>query len=118
VNARPEFRPDVRELVHVRPSRADGCLTAREDKASAARLRRLGRPAAPPCSFPPQQAAPPCLVPRKVIPAWRNRLDITFSDITVQMGLARHGAHAFWDLLARTAATTARTLLRVCLSYE
>jgi hypothetical protein len=83
-----------------------------------ARLRRLGRPAAPPCSFPPQQAAPPCLVLRKVIAAWRNRLDTTFSDITVEMGLARHGAHTFWDLLARTAASTARTLLRVCLSYE
>ncbi len=33
------------------------------------------------------------------------------------MGLARHGAHTFWGLLTRTAATiAAHTLLRACLA--
>jgi hypothetical protein len=35
------------------------------------------------------------------------------------MELARHGAHTFWGLLTRTAATiAAHTLLRVFLSHE
>lgn len=55
----------------------------------------------------------------KVIAEWRNRIETTFSEITVQMELARHGAHTFWGLLTRTAATiAAHTLLRVCLSHE
>jgi hypothetical protein len=33
------------------------------------------------------------------------------------MDLARHGAHTFWGLLTRTAATiAAHTLLRTCLT--
>jgi hypothetical protein len=40
---------------------------------------------------------------RKVIAEWRNRVETTFSEITVQMELARHGAHTFWGLLTRTA---------------
>ncbi|HEX8007775.1 MAG TPA: hypothetical protein VF482_15265, partial [Trebonia sp.] len=40
----------------------------------------------------------------------------TFSEITDQMDLARHGAHTFWGLLTRTAAViAAHTFLRVCL---
>jgi DDE family transposase len=55
----------------------------------------------------------------KVIAAWRNRIETTFSEITVQMELARHGAHTFWGLLTRTAATiAAHTLLRVCLTHD
>jgi hypothetical protein len=55
----------------------------------------------------------------KVIAEWRNRIETTFSEITVQMDLARHGAHTFWGLLTRTAATiAAHTLLRVCLSQH
>jgi hypothetical protein len=55
----------------------------------------------------------------KVIAEWRNRIETTFSEITVQMDLARHGAHTFWGLLTRTAATiAAHTLLRVFLSHE
>jgi Transposase DDE domain len=55
----------------------------------------------------------------KVIAQWRNRIETTFSEITVQMELARHGAHTFWGLLTRTAATiAAHTLLRVCLSHD
>ena len=62
-------------------------------------------------------AMPPTLL--KVIAEWRNRIETTFSDITDQMKLARHGAHTFWGLLTRTAATTAaHTLRRVCLSHE
>ena len=56
---------------------------------------------------------------RKVIAEWRNRIETTFSEITDQMELARHGAHTFWGLLTRTAAViAAHTLLRVCLSHE
>ena len=58
---------------------------------------------------------PPALL--KVIAAWRNRIETTFSEITDRMELARHGAHTFWGLLTRTAATiAAHTLLLVCLT--
>ena len=53
----------------------------------------------------------------KVIAEWRNRIETTFSEITGQMDLARHGAHTFWGLLARTAATiAAHTLKLTCLA--
>lgn len=56
---------------------------------------------------------------RKVIAEWRNRIETTFSEITDRMELARHGAHTFWGLLTRTAATiAAHTLLRVCLTHD
>jgi Transposase DDE domain len=56
---------------------------------------------------------PPILL--KVIAQWRNRIEATFAEITDLMELARHGAHTFWGLLTRTAATiAAHTLLRVC----
>src|SRR6516165_6283266 len=65
-----------------------------------------------------QRAAMPSIL-RKVIAEWRNRVETTFSEITVHMELARHGAHTFWGLLTRTAATiAAHTLLRVCLTHE
>jgi hypothetical protein len=65
-----------------------------------------------------QRAAMPSAL-LKVIAEWRNRVETTFSEITVQMELARHGAHTFWGLLTRTAATiAAHTLLRVCLSHQ
>jgi len=52
---------------------------------------------------------------RKVIACWRNRVEITFGELTDRMELARHGAHTFWGLLTRTAAViAAHTLLRVC----
>ena len=55
----------------------------------------------------------------KVIAEWRNRIETTFREITGQMELARHGAHTFWGLLTRTAATiAAHTLLRVCLTHQ
>jgi Transposase DDE domain len=60
---------------------------------------------------------PPVL--RKIIAEWRNRIETTFKEITGQMELARHGAHAFWGLLTRTAAIiAARTLMRVCLAGQ
>jgi Transposase DDE domain len=65
-----------------------------------------------------QRAAMPWIL-LKVIAEWRNRVETTFSEITVQMELARHGAHTFWGLLNRTAATiAAHTLLRVCLTHN
>ena len=65
-----------------------------------------------------QRTAMPSIL-RKVIAEWRNRIETTFSEITDQMELARHGAHTFWGLLTRTAATiAAHTLLRVCLTHD
>jgi Transposase DDE domain len=58
---------------------------------------------------------PPIL--RTIIAQWRNRIETTFGQITDQMELARHGAHTFWGLLTRTAATiAAHTLMCLCLS--
>lgn len=65
-----------------------------------------------------QRAAMPSIL-LKVIAQWRNRVETTFSEITSQMELARHGAHTFWGLLTRTAATiAAHTLLHICLTCE
>ena len=61
-----------------------------------------------------QRAAMPAIL-LTVIARWRNRIEATFAEITELMGLARHGAHTFWGLLTRTAATiAAHTLMRVC----
>jgi Transposase DDE domain len=60
-------------------------------------------------------STPPALL--KIIAEWRNRIETTFSEITDRMELARHGAHSFWGLLTRTAATiAAHTLLLTCLA--
>jgi len=62
-----------------------------------------------------RHAMPPIL--RKIIAEWRNRIETTFGEITDMMELARHGAHTFWGLLTRTAATiAAHTLMRLCLT--
>jgi hypothetical protein len=62
-----------------------------------------------------QRAAMPSAL-LKVIAEWRNRIETTFSEITDRMELARHGAHTFWGLLTRTAATiAAHTLMLTCL---
>ena len=61
-----------------------------------------------------QRASMPAIL-QKVIAQWRNRIEASFGEITDLMGLARHGAHTFWGLLTRTAATiAAHTLLRAC----
>jgi Transposase DDE domain len=63
-----------------------------------------------------QRATMPAIL-RKIIAEWRNRIEATFAEITDQMELARHGAHTFWGLLTRTAATiAAHTLLRLHLT--
>ena len=63
-----------------------------------------------------QRATLPAIL-LKVIAQWRNRVETSFSEITDRMELARHGAHSFWGLLTRTAATiAAHTLLRTCLA--
>ena len=62
-----------------------------------------------------QRASMPALL-LKVIAQLRNRIEASFGEITEHMGLTRHGAHTFWGLLTRTAATiAAHTLLRICL---
>ena len=54
---------------------------------------------------------------QKIVAGWRNRVETTFKEITDQMVPARHGAHTFWGLLTRTAATiAAHTLLITCLT--
>ena len=63
-----------------------------------------------------QRKAMPAVL-QKIVAEWRNRIETTFKEITDQMELARHGAHTFWGLLTRTAATiAAHTLLITCLA--
>jgi hypothetical protein len=63
-----------------------------------------------------QRATMPAII-LKIIAQWRNRIEASFGEITDLMGLARHGAHTFWGLLTRTAATiAAHTLLRACIA--
>lgn len=51
---------------------------------------------------------------RRPVAAFRNRIETSYGEITDHLELARHGAHTFWGLLARTAATlAAHTLLRL-----
>jgi uncharacterized protein YigA (DUF484 family) len=65
-----------------------------------------------------QRAAAPAIL-LTIIARWRNRIEVTFAEITDLMGLARHSAHTFWGLLTRTAATiAAHTLMRVCLAAD
>ncbi len=65
-----------------------------------------------------QRASMPPIL-QKIVAEWRNRVETTFKEITDQMELARHGAHNFWGLLTRTAATiAAHTLLMTCLAEE
>ena len=58
-------------------------------------------------------------VVRRPVAALRNRVETTLGELTVpeHLGLARHGAHTFWGLLTRCAATIlAHTLLRLGLA--
>ena len=49
---------------------------------------------------------------QRLIARLRNRVEISFKEITDQMELARHGAHTFEGLLTRTLAVlAAHTLL-------
>ena len=60
-----------------------------------------------------QRASMPTIL-QKIVAEWRNRVEASFGEITDLMELARHGAHSFWGLLTRTAATiAAHTLLRL-----
>ena len=86
-------------------------------QAFAAQLAALGTAVLVPPDKRHRAAMPSAL--RKVIAEWRNRIETTFSEITDHMELARHGAHTFWGLLTRTAATiAAHTLHLVCLSHQ
>jgi Transposase DDE domain len=50
---------------------------------------------------------------RRPVAKFRNRVETTVGELTETLGLARHGARAFWGLLTRCAATIlARTLTR------
>ena len=82
-------------------------------RAFAARLATHGTALLVPPAKDQRAAMAPILL--TVIAQWRNRIETTFSEITDLMELARHGAHTFWGLLTRTAATiAAHTLLRTC----
>jgi hypothetical protein len=53
---------------------------------------------------------------RRPVAVLRNRIETTTGEITVGLGLDRHGAKSFWGLLTRTAATLlAHTLTRLAL---
>ena len=82
-------------------------------RAFATRLATHGTALLVPPAKDQRAAMAPILL--TVIAQWRNRIETTFSEITDLMELARHGAHTFWGLLTRTAATiAAHTLLRTC----
>ena len=84
-------------------------------KAFAAELAAQGTAVLVPPARGQRASVPATLL--KVIAEWRNRVETCFAEITEQMTLARHGAHTFWGLLTRTAATiAAHTLLRTCLA--
>jgi hypothetical protein len=83
--------------------------------AFAAQLAACGTAVLVPPGKDQRAGMPPILL--TIIAQWRNRIEATFGEITDLMGLARHGAHTFWGLLTRTAATiAAHTLARVCLA--
>jgi hypothetical protein len=51
---------------------------------------------------------------RRPVAALRNRIETSLGEVTGHLELARHGAHTFWGLLTRVAATlAAHTLLRL-----
>ncbi len=84
-------------------------------KAFAAQQAARGTAVLVPPTKDQRQRMPAIL--QKVIAEWRNRVEASFAEITDLMELARHGAHTFWGLLTRTAATiAAHTLLRTCLA--
>ena len=84
-------------------------------RAFAAQLAARGTAVLVPPDKKHRAAMPSALL--KVIAEWRNRIETTFSEITDHMELARHGAHTFWGLLTRTAATiAAHTLMLACLT--
>jgi hypothetical protein len=86
-------------------------------KAFAARQAARGTGVLVPPAKGQRRAVPAILL--KIIAEWRSRIETTFKELTDQMELARHGAHTFWGLLTRTAATiAAHTLMRVCLAAE
>jgi hypothetical protein len=84
-------------------------------KAFAAQLAARGTAVLVPPAKDQRASMPTVLL--KVIAEWRNRVETSFAEITDRMELARHGAHSFWGLLTRTAATiAAHTLLRTYLA--
>jgi hypothetical protein len=84
-------------------------------KAFAAQQAARGTAVLVPPAKDQRRSTPPIL--QKIIAEWRNRIEATFGEITDRMELARHGAHTFWGLLTRTAATiAAHTLLRADLA--
>jgi hypothetical protein len=81
-------------------------------KAFAAELAERGIAVLIPPTKAERKTMPKML--QKVIVQWRNRVETSLGEITDFMELARHGAHTFWGLLTRTAATLPRT--RYCVS--
>lgn len=90
------------------------------DKGFAGRAFAAEQAAVGTAVLTPPTRAQRAVMPRwlqAVIATWRNRIETTFAEITDRMDLARHGAHTFWGLLTRTAATiAAHTVLRTLLT--
>jgi hypothetical protein len=54
---------------------------------------------------------------RRPVAVLRNRIETTTDELTLRLGLDRHGAKTFWGLLARASATLlAQPLLRLGLA--
>jgi Transposase DDE domain len=104
------------DLLHAGPPPRDLLLDKGFTGAAfAARQAARGTAVLIPPAKGQRHTMPPIL--RTIIAQWRNRIETTFGQITGQMELARHGAHTFWGLLTRTAATiAAHTLMCLCLS--
>ncbi len=102
------------DLLHTGPPRA----TCSSIKGFAGRPFAAAQAARGTAVLVPPIKARRALLPswlRTVIARWRNRVEITFGELTDRMELTRHGAHIFWGLLTGTAAViAAHTLQRVC----
>ena len=98
-----------------RPPRDLLCGKGFNGTAFAAQQAARGTAVLVPPTRQQRRSMPPIL--QKVIAQWRNRIEASFGEITDLMELARHGAHTFWGLLTRAAATiAAHTLMRACLT--
>jgi hypothetical protein len=85
-------------------------------KAFAARQAQRGTQVVLAPSRAQRQTIPAVL--RRPVAVLRNRVETTFGQVTDYFDLARHGAHTFWGLLTRTAATLCAHTLYLVLGLQ
>ena len=113
----PQGQWPVESLEAGPPPRDLLCDKGFNGKAFAARQAARGTAVLVPPTRDQRRSMPAIL--QKIIAEWRNRIETAFGEITDLIGLARHGAHTFWGLLTRTAATiAAHTLMRACFADQ